>query len=368
MRVLHLPVNTASIASTTVRALRTAGVEAHGIVFHASPIQSVAGLQAIPVGDRRHAAHILLSMARMAWALAQYVRQYGRPDVIHWYYSDAPARLGLDRLVLKMLSAPGVVEWTGADIRIPDVEFAENPYYKRAWENGYEYRRVESRERSLIRQRRMGQLGLASVAATGMLQYVQRDLFPRVYQLEQRLILEEYEPVYPDQNRRAPRVLHIPSAPVAKGTSAVLKAVEALRSRCDFDFLLTAPGTPRSQVLVWMAEADIILDQFVLGDRGILSLEAMALGKPVVCYLKPSLTSAYPPDLPIINATQDTLATVLEPVLRSGALRSELGRRGRSFMEQHHDARRVIPELIEIYREVQDRHIGLKAAFKTIAP
>ncbi len=268
MRVLHLPVNTASIASTTVRALRAAGVNADGIVFHASVIQSVNGLQAIRVSNRRHPAHILLSMIRMAWALSQYIRRHGRPDVVHWYYSDAPAKLNLDALALKVFNAPGVVEWTGADIRIPEVEFAENPYYKSAWENGYEYRHVESCESSLRRQRRMGTLGLASVAATGMLQYVQPDLFWRSYRLEQRLILDEYEPVYPDPSRRTPRVLHIPSAPIAKGTAAVLKAVEALRSRCDFDFHLVRPGTPRSQVLALMAEADLILDQFVLGDRG----------------------------------------------------------------------------------------------------
>jgi len=48
-------------------------------------------------------------------------------------------------------------------------------------------------------------------------------------------------------------------------------------------------GVPYSQALGIVRGYDIFLDQFVIGDGyGIAAIEAMALGKPVVCHIKPS--------------------------------------------------------------------------------
>jgi hypothetical protein len=292
----------------------------------------------------------------MAMAIVLYLRRYGKPDVVHWFYSDAPAKLGLDRLLMNLLNRPGVVEWTGADIRIPEVEFAENPYYAQVYHDpAYEYRQAESEPQSLARQRRLAQMNFVSIAAPGMMQYVRRDIAPCVYLVQQRLVLSDYQPSYPETNKLKPMIFHYPSAPVAKGTAVVRQVIEQLQESYEFDFHILQPRTPRAQVLELMGGADIVLDQFVLGDRGIVSLEAMALGKPVVCYIKPSLVSAYPPDLPIVNATQDTLAEVLAGLLIDGARRRELGVRGRAYMEKHHDALKVVPELVRIYHEIIDR-------------
>lgn len=71
----------------------------------------------------------------------------------------------------------------------------------------------------------------------------------------------------------------------------------------------------------------------------------MAYGKPVVGYIKPSLVGRYPADLPIISANPDNLADVLESLLQSGTLRYEAGRRGRLYVEKHHDAVGLAPRL-----------------------
>lgn len=71
----------------------------------------------------------------------------------------------------------------------------------------------------------------------------------------------------------------------------------------------------RDDAMQLMAGADMFLDQFVLGDFGVAALEAMALGKPVVCYIKPSLAAEYPADLPIVKATRETLTETLRQLL-----------------------------------------------------
>jgi glycosyltransferase involved in cell wall biosynthesis len=350
MRVLHMPVNTASIASTTVRALHQHGVDAYGIVFATNVVQSYDGLRPIIMGNKRQPHKALWGIVRFGLSLADYLRR-GKPDLVHWYYSGSASTLDMDIRLLKTLNVPGLVEWTGSDIRIPEVEFTENPYYAAAFNNGYEYRRFENKADSLARQRRFAQIGFAAAAATGMMQYVQPDIFPQVFRLEQRLILSDFEPIFPRHDQKRPLIVHSPTAKVTKGTQAVLDAIEKLKPRLDFDFRLIT-GMPRQEALSLVQQSDIFLDQFVLGDRGFAALEAMAFGKPVVCYLKPSLVQAYPRELPIVNASQDALADALECLIRDSSLRRELGQQSRAYVEQYHDAAALMPHLIDIYRSL----------------
>lgn len=347
MRILHMPVNTASIASTTVTALRKIGHDAEGIMFATSAVQSFDGLRAIKMGNKKQPHHALLGMVRFGYYLVKYLRE-GKPDVIHWYYSGSASTLDIDIQLLKALNVPGLIEWAGSDIRIPEVEFAENPYYTDVFHNGYEYAKYESKSASIARQQRFADIGFASVASTGMMQYVQKDIAPKVFKLEQRLFLSEFEPMYPRVNHSRPLVVHSPTANVTKGTEAVLQAVEKLQSKLDFDFRLIT-GMPREKALKVIQQADIFLDQFVLGDRGLASLEAMAFGKPVICYIKSSLIKAYPSDLPILNATKETLVDKLEELIRNETLRNQVGKASREYVEKYHDATRITPLLTEIY-------------------
>ncbi len=78
----------------------------------------------------------------------------------------------------------------------------------------------------------------------------------------------------------------------------------------------------------------------------------MAFGKPVVCYIKPSLVKQYPVDMPIVNATQDTLTEVLESLIQDSSRRHELGKKGRTYVEVHHDALSVTPQIMDIYTDL----------------
>ena len=65
-----------------------------------------------------------------------------------------------------------------------------------------------------------------------------------------------------------------------------------------------------------LRSSDVFLDQFVISGYGVAAIEAMAYGKPVVCYIAPSVAEHYPAELPIVNAGQDDLAASLESLLK----------------------------------------------------
>lgn len=349
-----MPVNTASNIYMLVRALRKEGVDAQGLVFNTTSMQTFDGLLTVRVGNKRKPWLAAWGLLEFVMKLRQYFRE-GRPDLIHWYYSGSLSTLGADVALLKVLNVPGIVEWVGSDIRIPEVEFAENSYYTEVFDKGYEYRPYESQKDSHRRQQRFADLGFTCLAGEGMLQYVQRDIFPNPIVLRRRVVMEDMPLRLPDPNKRRPLVVHSPTRQITKGTDAVLRAVESLKSELDFDFQLVS-GVPHKEALQIMANADIFLDQFVLGDWGGAALEALAMGKPVVCYLKPSILQYYPPGLPLVNATKDTLREVLKELLVDGSRRRSLGEQGRAYAETYYDTRVVVQDLIAIYRSVIEQH------------
>jgi hypothetical protein len=344
MRVLHLPLNIASQASVTVRALRAAGVEARGLVVSPSVIQSADELEVLQIASRPLKRRLADALRRLPYVF----NAIRWADVLHWHYGMTALPWRLDLYWARLLRKPGLVEFWGSDIRIAEVEAADNPYYARLGP-GYEYAEAETYARSRQAQALFARAGVACLLSCHSLRpNLQPDLFPRPYFVRQRVWLPDFAPMPPDPQRQRPLLVHSPSAPIAKGTAAVLAAVEKLRSHYDFDFKLIQ-NMPRDQALQVVKDADLFLDQFVLGGYGLAALEAMALAKPVVLYVKPSLLAQYPTDLPVINANQADLADVLAPLLVDGPLRRAAGLRSRQYVEHHHDALTAARQLLEIY-------------------
>lgn len=335
--------------SATVRGLRAIGVDARGLVASETMAnQSVEGIEYLPLISTRFRGRWKLTFVLRFLKLLRAMRS---ADLIHWYMGETVLPNGLDLRLVQLLRKPGIVEFWGSDIRIPEIESACNPYYASLGPD-YEYRKIESYGQSRQRQERFAGAGFQGlIPCKAMLAWVQRDLFPRVFSTQSRVVLSDYQYTPPDPTQKRPVIVHSPTAPVCKGTAAVLKAIESLRVRADFDFRLIHKMARRA-ALDGVREADIYLDQFVLGGYGLASVEAMALGKPVVCYISRSGQSTYPADLPIVNANQENLADVLQELIRDGHRRQELGRRGREYVEKYHDAIKIAHDLVGIYREV----------------
>ena len=79
----------------------------------------------------------------------------------------------------------------------------------------------------------------------------------------------------------------------------------------------------------------------------------MALGKPVVAALDllehPCLPPDFRRDVPVVDASAETLADRLRALLASVEERRRLGSAGRSFVERWHDPRKVARTVIAAY-------------------
>lgn len=348
MKILHLPVNVASIPSHTVRGLREKGIDAYGLVF-GSKFCSSEGLMVIKSFSKKE--NIFLWGLQKIIFSGNFLKMLKNVDLIHWYCGSPVLPFSLDLKYIKFLKKPVVVEWLGSEIRIPEIEFADNPYYREVFFKGYEYS-YEEKNKSYLLQEKFAKYGFSCIVSMENFQYIRKDIWKNIYILPaQRIVLSDYQPVYPDPENSKLLIVHSPTAFVAKGTPAVLKAVEKLKSEYEFEFQLLY-NLPHQEVLRVVKSSDIFLDQFVIGSYGMAAVEAMAFGKPVVCYIKDSLIKNYPPDFPVINANQENLVEVLRNFLKDGNLRKEIGKKSREYVEKYHSMEILGNKLLEIYKEI----------------
>lgn len=151
------------------------------------------------------------------------------------------------------------------------------------------------------------------------------------------------------------RIVHAPNHRHYKGTRYLEAAVASLQVEGLPVELRIVEKVPRTEVIRACREADIVADQFVVGFHGYFAVEAMALGKPVVCFVRKPAEYLPASDCPIVNADPDNLAGVLRELVRDGPRRAELGGRGRRFVESHFSLQAFGRRMDAVYRGLYGR-------------
>jgi glycosyltransferase involved in cell wall biosynthesis len=149
-------------------------------------------------------------------------------------------------------------------------------------------------------------------------------------------------------------VLHAPSHRGVKGTRHIIEAVDSLRAGGAAIELRVVEGRSNTEARGEYMEADVVVDQLLAGWYGGLAVEAMALGKPVVAYIREDDLRHVPDGLraglPIVRATPDGIREVLADLVRAPRARlAEIGRRSRHFVETWHDPARIAAVLKSEY-------------------
>ena len=150
---------------------------------------------------------------------------------------------------------------------------------------------------------------------------------------------------------------HAPTHRMVKGTDEVIRAVQNLRSKGFKVRLELIEGLSRENAQKKYQEIDLFVDQLVIGWYGVVSLEVMALGKPIICFIKGRGLRFVPPqmlaDLPIINADESSLEEKLIGILQmSLEERQTLANRGLAYLKNWHDPRKIAQRVVEDYRKV----------------
>lgn len=142
----------------------------------------------------------------------------------------------------------------------------------------------------------------------------------------------------PILRRERPIVVHAPSNPVLKGSAPVDLAAEELSSLGLIDYR-RMEGVPVEQFAETLREADIVLDQFALGDYGVLACQALAAGRLVVGHVSDRVRERLPAALPIVQARANEIRDILFSVLEDRARFQEVAASGVAYARSYHDGR-----------------------------
>lgn len=179
-----------------------------------------------------------------------------------------------------------------------------------------------------------------------------KDYYEKVHVLPIAIDLNFFQPSYPSLEKKRPVLLHAPTNREFKGTIHVEEAIEKLKKDYDFDYVIVEKMNHEEAINLYK-DADIIIDQFLCGSYGLFSVEGMALGKPVLAYIRPDLAAKFPSNLPIVNSNPDTLYDNVKFLLDHPELRQELGIKGRKYVENVHSHEVVVEKLLDIYCQLE---------------
>ena len=143
-------------------------------------------------------------------------------------------------------------------------------------------------------------------------------------------------------------IVHAPNDRRVKGTQFVIDAINRLTKEgynIDFQLIENIPNTLAIQHYM---KADIIIDQLLIGWYGMLSIEAMALGKPVCVYINQTCLP-YLPDDTVHNCNANNLIDQLRLLIENRELRKKLSINGRNFVEQYHESSVVARKITSYY-------------------
>jgi hypothetical protein len=168
--------------------------------------------------------------------------------------------------------------------------------------------------------------------------------------------LEDWPPCYTQMESRSLRIGHAPSHRGVKGTGLILDALDSLK-REGFGFeLVLIEGLSNAEAKERYKTVDLLVDQLFAGWYGGLAVEAMALAKPVVVYIRDEdlkfIPSEMAAELPFIRATPHNIQSVLREVLEMPRARLlELAKRSRSYVERWHNpitiAQRIKDDIVQ---------------------
>lgn len=178
-----------------------------------------------------------------------------------------------------------------------------------------------------------------------------KDYYKNVHVMPLAFDIHNYEPSYPRIDNDNPLLIHAPTNREFKGSEYIEQAIANLKEKESFTFKLIEKMS-HNEALEIYKEADIIIDQLLVGTYGMLAVEAMAMGKVVVGFIRDDVRNQLPLELPIVNATPDNIQEVLADLINNPKKRNELGQQGRKYVAEYHAANKVVKQLINIYKEL----------------
>jgi glycosyltransferase involved in cell wall biosynthesis len=157
-------------------------------------------------------------------------------------------------------------------------------------------------------------------------------------------------------------IVHAPNHRTIKGTEYIIKAVENLQKKGHEIELILIEKMSNDNVLKAIRNADLVVDQLIIGWYAMFAIEAMVAHKPTVCFLRQDLLNFYRAknlielnDPPLINLNTENFEEGLEVFINDRDLLASYAKRSFEYVSRVHS----IESIGEKFKQINNS-LGIK--------
>lgn len=338
LKVFHGLVNYGTQAGLFAKELRSQGVDAISVSY---PDKFKRQIDV----ELLHGGNYLEKLFKHSWNWVRRFYWFFRYNTFHFYYGTSLLPSHADLPFYKLFGKKLVFHYLGKDVKLYKSSVEKYKISNMAFSSGTPEEALIKDKKKLRRLKKETKYAdLQLVCSPIYSEYVKgSQLLPLAIDLKNY----KYAPKSVGEKTI---VLHAPTSRANKGTSFIISAVKRLKSE-NFDLdLKICENISHEDLMKEYVCCDVFVDQ-VLGGYGTAAIEAMAIGRPTISYLRDIHFNEenFPGGIPIIRAHKDSIYEVLKETVEKKVEFPEIGLKSRKFVEKYHDISQLSKKLIELY-------------------
>lgn len=336
-RILHASINTAGQPTVISRAQRLLGYKSDVLVFSRNYFNYECDINLDLKNQKSKLSKSIILLKNFISCVAHY-------DIFHFHSGLSLLPGNLDLPILKFFGKKVVMEYWGSDIIQTDIAVYYTCWTKENLAKIYPNINNDKKRKKIDK---ISRLANATIVGDYSLSLYSK----KSKVIRQAIDLDNFPFLGNTTAGQKVTIIHAPTDSNIKGTKFVLEAIKRLKKEnFSIEFMLVEKISHREAIEIYK-KADIIVDSLLHGPYGLLAIECMALGKPVIGRVDPKLIHYYH-NLPIVITTPDTIYKHLVKLIKNPKLRQKLGIQGRKYVEENHDSKIIARKLIKLYQKI----------------
>lgn len=341
MKVFHGLVNYGTQSGYLAKKLREKGVEAY----------SVTGYDRFDrptdVTLKHSGANFIEKIYNYIWNKIYLLHCFIHYNVFHFYAGKTLTKSQWELPLYSLFGKKVIFEYLGSDVQLYRYSVEKYEYTNIIYRVDKE--KAEERDREIKEMLKWHDMyaDLQLVCAPCYSPFV-----PGSNVLPLGIDLEEfpYTPMETPEDKI--KIMHAPTHRGNKGTKFVMEAIDRLIAEGYPVEKVLVENVSHSQLKEHYKNCHIFVDQLLAGWYGTASIEAMAIGRPVVCNINQEFYKYidYGPQIPIINANPNNIYESLKNLIENKDELEKIGSRSRDFVEKIHNSDKIIDEILKLYR------------------
>tara|TARA_B100000900_G_scaffold363310_1_gene337220 strand:- start:2374 stop:3450 length:1077 start_codon:yes stop_codon:yes gene_type:complete len=153
------------------------------------------------------------------------------------------------------------------------------------------------------------------------------------------------------------KIIHSPTNRDAKGSNFIINSLEKLKEKYKNIEIEVVENTPHTKALKIYEEADIVVDQVLIGWYGGFGVEVMKMGKPLAVYIREEDLKFIPKQMSkdlketIININPFNIEKVLSEYIESPVLLENKSKASVEYANNWHDPNKIAKITMSIYQK-----------------